>query len=185
MALTEYDSVKGLEIITQDANIVGRVLDVRFEDLTWNIQGFKVKTESKISKMINVSGKSIVLLQPGKYVIGDVILMPETIDSLKLKVIADNEGFKSVSVLVGKRVLSQENVIIGFVDSVQIDLENWTVVSMKVKLDKSAYQPLEIKKGLFGKKVSGLLMTHIEEITAEDIKLNLNIFGIKSQIVIE
>jgi hypothetical protein len=56
---------------------------------------------------------------------------------------------------------------------------------MKVKLDKSAYQPLEIKKGLFGKKVSGLLMTHIEEITAEDIKLNLNIFGIKSQIVIE
>jgi len=185
MALTEYDSVKGLEIITQDANIVGRVLDVRFEDLTWNIQGFKVKTESKISKLINVSGKSIVLLQPGKYVIGDVILMPETLEGLKLKVTADNEDFKSVSVLVGKRVLSQENVIIGFVESVQIDLENWTVVSMKVKLDKSAYQPLEIKKGLFAKKVSGLLMTHIEEITTEDIKLNLNLFGIKSQIVIE
>ena len=185
MALTEYDSVKGLEIITQDANIVGRVLDVRFEDLTWNIQGFKVKTESKVSKLINVSGKSIVLLQPGKYVIGDVILMPETLEGLKLKVVADNEDFKSVSVLVGKRVLSQENVIIGFVESVQIDLENWSVASMKVKLDKSAYQPLEIKKGLFGKKVSGLLMTHIEEITAEDIKLNLNLFGIKSQIVIE
>ena len=184
MALTEYESLKGLEIITQDACILGRIMDVRFEDLTWNIQGFKVKSENKISKTINVSGKSMILLQPGKYIFGDVVLMSDTIESAKTKVTADNGDFKSVSTLIGKRVLSQENVAIGTVESIQLDLESWTVVSMKIKLEKTGYEPLEIKKGLFAKRVSGILMTHIAEI-GEDIKLNLNIFGIKSQIVIE
>lgn len=79
MALVDYESVKGLEVITQDAYILGEVLDVRFEDLTWNIQGFKVKSESRISKMISVgSGKSMLLLQPGKYEIRDVVLLSDT-----------------------------------------------------------------------------------------------------------
>jgi len=184
MALTEYESLRGLEVITQDARILGMIMDVRFEDLTWNIQGFKVKSDSKVSKIINVSGKSMILLQPGKYIFGDVVLMSDTIESAKTKVTADNENFRTISTLIGKRVLSQENVAIGTVESVQVDLESWTVVSMKIKLDKAAYEPLEVKKGLFAKRVSGLLMTHIADI-GEDIKLNLNIFGIKSQIVIE
>ena len=91
MAIVDFDSVKGLDIITQDAYILGEILDIRFEDLTWNIQGFKVKSESKVSKMINVgSGKSMVLLHPGKYVINDVVLLPDTIDTLGMKVTADN-----------------------------------------------------------------------------------------------
>ena len=72
----------------------------------------------------------------------------------------------------------------GTVDSVQVDLDNWAVVSFKVKLDKGAYAPLEIKKGLLGKKVSGLLMSDISEM-GDDIKLNLNLFGIKGQVVVD
>ena len=185
MALTEYESIKSLEVITQDAQILGRVVDVRFEDLTWNIQGLKVKSESKVSKIINVSGKSMVLLQPSNYVIGDVILMTDTLDIAKVRVAADNEDFRTVSSLIGCKVLSEESVIIGTVDSIQLDLDNRTVASMKVKLDKSAYEPLEIKKGLLGKKVSGLLMSHISEITKDSIKLNLNIFGVRSQVTVD
>ena len=185
MALTEYESIKGLEVITQDATILGRVIDVRFEDLTWNIQGLKVKTESKISKIINVSGKSIVLLQPSKYIIGDVVLMTDTLDMARVRVAADNENFRTVSSLIGCKVLSTENVIIGTIDSIQLDLDDWTVAAMKVKLDKSAYEPLEIKKGLLGKKVTGLLMNHISEITKDSVKLNLNVFGVKSQVTVD
>ena len=185
MALSEHDIVKGLEVITQDAYILGRVVDIRFEDLTWSIQGFKVKTESKISKIISVSGKSMVLLQPGKYTIADVVLMPDTVETVRLKIAADTDNFRTVSSLIGNKVVSQDDFLIGTVDSIQVDLDNWTVVSMKVKLDKTAYQQLEIKKGLFAKKASGLLMTHISDIGEGIIKLNLNTFAVKSQIVID
>ena len=185
MALVDYESVKGLDVITQDALILGEILDIRFEDLTWNIQGFKIKSESKVSKMINVgSGKSMILLQPGKYVFGDVVLLPDTINEVKMRITSDNNNFKSLSKTLGMKVMTSENVLIGTVDSIQIDLENWTVVSMKVKLDKGAYAPLEIKKGLLGKKISGLLMTDIAEIS-EVIKLNLNLYGVKTQVVID
>ena len=185
MVLVDYESVKGLDVVTQDALILGEILDIRFEDLTWNIQGFKIKSESKVSKMINVgSGKSMILLQPGKYVFGDVVLLPDTINEVKMRITSDNNNFKSLSKTLGMKVMTSENVLIGTVDSIQIDLENWTVVSMKVKLDKGAYAPLEIKKGLLGKKISGLLMTDIAEIS-EVIKLNLNLYGVKTQVVID
>ena len=185
MALVDYDSVKGLEVITQDAYILGEVLDVRFEDLTWNIQGFKIKSESKISKMISVgSGKSMILLQPGKYAIQDVVVVPDNINEVRTRITTDNNNYKSLSDTIGMKVMSSENVLIGTVDSVQVDLDNWTVVSFKVKLDKGAYAPLEIKKGLLGKKVSGLLMTDIAEIS-DTIKLSLNLYGVKSQVIVD
>ncbi len=185
MAMYEFDSVKGLDVITQDAYILGEVLDVRFEDLTWNIQGFKVKTQSKVSKMISVgSGKSMVLLQPGKYAIGDVIVLPDTIDGVRSRIAVDNNNYKTLSSVLGMKVMSNENVIIGTIDSIQMDLDNWNLVSMKVKLDKTAYAPLDIKKGLLGKKVSGLLMTDIAEIT-DVIRLNLSILEVKSQVIID
>ena len=185
MALMEFDKVRGLEVIGQDACILGEVIDIRYEDLTWNIQGLKVKTEKAVSKKINVgSGKSMVLVQPGKYVIGDVVLLPDTIDDSRSKITVDSNDYNSILDTIDMKVMSEENVLIGTVDSIQVDLDNWTVVSMKVKLDKGAYAPLEIKKGLLGKKVSGLNMTDIAEIS-DSIKLSLNLFGIKSQIIVD
>ena len=185
MAIVDFDSVKGLDIITQDAYILGEILDIRFEDLTWNIQGFKVKSESKVSKMINVgSGKSMLLVHPGKYVINDVVLLPDTIDGLGVKVSADSNDFKSVSSLLGMKVLSKENFLIGTVDSIMVDLDNWNVVSMKVKLDKVAYAPLDIKKGLLSKKVSGLMMTDVADI-GDSINLALDILTIKAQVTVD
>ena len=185
MATVDFENVKGLEVIGQDACILGEVLDIRYEDLTWGIQGFKVKSEKSVSKKINVgSGKSMLLVQPGKYVIGDVVLMPDTIEESRSRISADSNDYRSVASTIDMKVMSEENVLIGTVDSIQVDLENWTVVSFKVKLDKNAYAPLEIKKGLLGKKVSGLLMTDISEIT-DTIRLSLNLFAIKSQVIVD
>ncbi len=181
----EFEDLKNLDVITQDAYILGEILDVRYEDLTWNIQGLKVKSQSKVSKMINVgSGKSMLLLQPGKYAINDVLVLPDVLDGVRNRVTADNNNYKSVADTLGMKVMSSENVLIGTVDSVQMDLDNWNVVSFKVKLDKGAYAPLEIKKGLLGKRVSGLLMTDISEI-ADTIKLSLNLAEVKSQVIVD
>ena len=185
MAMLEFDDLKNLDVITQDAYILGEILDVRFEDLTWNIQGLKVKTQSKVSKMISVgSGKSMVLLQPGKYAINDVLVLPDSIDSVRNRLTADNNNYKSLADTLGMKVMSSESVLVGTVDSIQMDIDNWKMVSMKVKLDKGAYAPLDIKKGLLGKKVSGLLMTDISEIS-DTIKLSLSITEVKSQVIVD
>ena len=185
MAIMDFDKVKGLEVIGQDACILGEVLDIRYEDLTWNIQGLKVKTEKAVSKKINVgSGKSMILVQPGKYTVGDVVLLPDSIDDSRNKISADTNDYQSVQDTIDMKVVSQESVLIGTVDSIQVDLDNWTVVSFKVKLDKTAYEPLGIKKGLFGKKVSGLMMTDIAEIS-DKITLSLGITVVKSQVIVD
>ena len=185
MATVDFDNVKGLDVVGQDACILGEILDIRFEDLTWNIQGFKVKSEKSVSKKINVgSGKSMLLLQPGRYVFGDVVLMPDTIEESRTRISADTNDYKSVQSTIGMKVMSEENVLIGTVDSIDVDLESWTVVSFKVKLDKGAYAPLEIKKGLLGKRVSGLLMTDIADIS-DVIKLSLQLSAIKSQVIVD
>ena len=185
MATVDFDNVKGLDVVGQDACILGEILDIRFEDLTWNIQGFKVKSEKSVSKKINVgSGKSMLLLQPGRYVFGDVVLMPDTIEESRTRISADTNDYNSVQSTIGMKVMSEENVLIGTVDSIDVDLESWTVVSFKVKLDKGAYAPLEIKKGLLGKRVSGLLMTDIADIT-DVIKLSLQLSAIKSQVIVD
>jgi len=185
MATVDFDNIKGLDVVGQDACILGEILDIRYEDLTWNIQGFKVKSEKSVSKKINVgSGKSMLLLQPGRYVFGDVVLMPDTIEESRTRISADTNDYKSVQSTIGMKVMSEENVLIGTVDSIDVDLESWTVVSFKVKLDKGAYAPLEIKKGLFGKTVSGLLMTDIADIT-DVVKLSLQLSAIKSQVIVD
>ena len=185
MAMYEYEDLKNLDVITQDAYILGEILDVRYEDLTWNIQGLKVKSQSKVSRMINVgSGKSMLLLQPGKYAINDVLVLPDAIDGVRNRLTADNNNYKSLADTLGMKVMSSENVLVGTVDSIQMDLDNWSLVSMKVKLDKGAYAPLDIKKGLLGKKVSGLLMTDIAEIS-DVIRLSLNITEVKSQVIVD
>ncbi len=185
MATVDFDNVKGLDVVGQDACILGEILDIRYEDLTWNIQGFKVKSEKSVSKKINVgSGKSMLLLQPGRYIFGDIVLMPDTIEESRTRISADTNDYKSVQSTIGMKVMSEENVLIGTVDSIDVDLESWTVVSFKVKLDKGAYAPLEIKKGLFGKTVSGLLMTDIADIS-DVIKLSLQLSAIKSQVIVD
>jgi hypothetical protein len=36
---------------------------------------------------------------------------------------------------------------------------------VRVKLDKGAYEPLGLKKGIFSKTASGILVTHISAVT--------------------
>ena len=186
MALLEFESVKGLDVITQDAYVLGEVLDVRFEDLTWNIMGMRVRTGNSVSKMINVgSGKSIILVRPGDYTIRDVILMHDELDSARSKISADTNEFGSAAMLLGMRVQSSEAVLLGTVDTIMFDLENWKVVSIKVKLDKNAHEPLGVKKGILGsKRVSGIMTSDISDI-GDTIRLSLDVKALKGRVTVD
>ena len=73
----------------------------------------------------------------------------------------------------------------GVVDAVMVDLDGWSLNSLKVKLDKTAYDRLGIKKGLlFAKTVSGLMVSLIETVT-ENIMLNVTADELKDIVILD
>lgn len=184
MVLTELDTVIGKQVITQDGYILGEIQDIRYVNQTWDIQGLKIRTRKTVSDVMNIgSAKSLVLLEIGDYVINDVVILPADINSARSLISADNVSYPSLSYLQGKRVFATNGLLVGIVESVIIDTESWQAVSINVKLDKTAYEPLGVKKGLFAKRVSGILSSNIETVT-DSIALNVDSETLKGQISI-
>lgn len=186
MASMDFSEFKGMQVITQDAYILGEVNDVAC-DGSWNIEGIKVTTSKTMSKMLNTgSGKSIVLLETGDYAINDVMLLPTDLNSARPSITVDKDDKQSLLLMLGSKVMTSDGLLVGNVEKIIIDNENWTAVSMKIKMDKGAYVPLNIKKGLIGSKVlSGILMTDIAAVTINDITLNLDTEGVKGQVIVD
>lgn len=186
MPLMDINSLRDLEMITQDAYILGKVVDLRFDNLTWKIQGFCVKSGKGISKFIKTGlGRSIILVKPCSCTIREVVLLSDVLNNVKSFISADIDMFMTFKMINGMKVISKENIHIGTVETISLDLKKWSVVSLKIKLNRIAYEFLGIKKGFFGSKTaSGILMTDIGKIS-DVIKLTLDIKAIKNQIIID
>ena len=180
--MKELLHVVGKDVVTQDAYILGCVQDIRCEDLNWSIVGLKVKSSSTVSGKLNMgSGRSMIMLEPEDFCINDVLLSGFTIDTIRSRITADDNGFLSVGSLEGMKVYASDAFLVGTVSDLVIDYESWKVISMVIKIDKNAYAVLGIKKGLFAKKASGILMSHIEGIS-DTIVLGIDTDGVKSQL---
>ena len=174
----DIDLIIGKDIISSDATILGIVTDIRCEDLKWNILGLKVRT--KVSGL-NIRGYA--LLEPGVFTFGDVILISDTMDTVRSKMTPDDKGIMSLSSMIGMKVYASDASLLGTVDSIDIDVKKWKAVSFTVKMDRSAYPVLEVRKGLVPKRISGLKMSDIKGVS-DTIVLGSDTSKVKSQTVI-
>lgn len=185
MTSRTLQSLKEMEIISVDAYKVGEVLDVRYDPATWKVQGIKAKTEKGMSKALSVgSGRSLISIAPGDYTINDVMLMPQDISELDSVISVDSDNAPSLSFAENKKVVSKEGVVVGLVANVNIDTDLWSVLSISVKMDKGAFEPLGLKKGLLSKTIIIVRSEYIEAIS-DIITLNQSISDMKDEIVIE
>ena len=104
-------------------------------------------------------------LVTGDYALNDVLLIPETRDELQRALATDERGSDKIGNLIGKTVLSQDEIPIGSIEDVGIDVTAWKINSFKVKIEKNVSGALDIKLGLLNKTASGLLTNHIESVT--------------------
>lgn len=65
------------------------------------------------------------------------------------------------SQLVGRRVVSQDGLLLGDVSDLVIDTGTWQVVQLAIRLRRSALEALRLKKPLFG--------THTIRLAAADV----------------
>lgn len=184
MELISFKDIRGLETISDEGYILGNVADIRYNPETWKVKGIRINQSSRF-KTVYPEFRSKVLIAPStKFRVSDVFLLNFTTAELKSKITTDNDTIDMVSNMIGKKVITKDNVLLGTMEAVQIDVEKWTIVSTSVKLDKDAHAPLGIKKLLFNKTVSGVQTSYIR-IVSETIPLNVTLEQLKKNIIVD
>ncbi len=174
----------GKNVITKDAYILGEIQDYSCETISWDIIGLKVKSTNSVAPLLDIgSGRSMILLQPDDFTMNEVVLSEDTIESIRSKVTADNSDYLSVGSMIGMNVYASDGLLVGTIESFEVDFSKWKVISMRIKLDKSAHQPLGVKKILFGKRIGGILMSQIDGMK-DSVILSLDTDSIRDQMII-
>ena len=180
------NSMRGLELVTADAFKIGIVNDLRYDLSRWKVSSLRIKTEKGISKIIPSlgSGRSMVKMCTRDFIINDVILMEEKVAELESFIEPDTDNALVLSALDGMSVVSKDGVELGTVYDVNVDTDMWTIPTISVKLDKTGFEPLGLRKGLLSKTVISIRTEYIETLTSL-IMLNQNAAELKDDIVVE
>ena len=186
MTVIAFEDLRDMRIISQDAYDIGEVLDVRYDNMTWEVEGIKVRCTKDVSNIIGAgSSKSMILVRPPMFQMHDVILIPDTVEGARAYIRADTDALGQVSSIIGRKVYSCDHLPVGTIESVNVDVSEWTIHSFIIKLDKSAHDLLGIKKGLgfMTKSVSGIVAGHVAAVS-ENVSLNLTIDQVRDVVVV-
>lgn len=186
MTTVDYASlIDGIDVIGQDAYRIGRVEGVCYDPSDWKIIGLVVKCDKRISELIGAgSSKSRIMMKPDSFVLNDVLLLADDVEGMKSYVSQYNESYSAAGNLLGKPVTTGDDKPLGTVKAVKLNLDDWFVQSFVVKLDKEAYAPLNLKKGLFSKDISGITTDHVD-VTSENIRLKLTMEQVRDVAVLD
>jgi len=143
--------LKDITMISSDAYEIGEVTDVRYDPFEWKVIGLKVNVKKSSVKLAAGHGKANILILPRTFVMNDVILLEEAIDEMKDLITPDNNNMASLTSMMNAKVVTKDNALVGTVVTVMIDPNDWKVMSIIVRLDKTAIESMKMKKGLFMK----------------------------------
>ncbi|MDR0791230.1 MAG: hypothetical protein LBE47_01685 [Methanomassiliicoccaceae archaeon] len=178
------ESLKDLQMISSDAYIVGDIMDVRYDPLEWNVVGLKVKSSKRPSGKLAVgSGKAVFLVRPNGFVLNDVMLLNQAVGDLKDLIVPDNNNISSLSTMVSAKVVTRDNILVGVVTTVMIDPDSWKVLSIVVRLDKTAIDAMKMKKGLF-EKINVEIRSNMIQQAVDMIHLDEHIDGVKEKMTV-
>jgi len=186
MVQRTLNSMRGLELVTADAFKIGMINDLRYDPSRWKIASLKLRTEKGLTKKIPSlgSGRSMVQMCTRDFIINDIILMKEEIDDIEAFIEPDSDNSPTLSTLDGMNVVSKDGIELGTVYDINVDTDMWMIPTISVKLDKTGFEPLGLKKGLLSKTVISIRTEYIETTTTL-IMLNQTAVELKDDIVVE
>ena len=83
--------------------------------------------------------------------------------------------------IYGKKVITYKGLLMGEVDGIQMDENNWTIVQVDVALTKEMEHLFDIKSGMMSKSIVPVPVNLMGPITAENITLNQWILVIREK----
>ncbi|MDR0778543.1 MAG: hypothetical protein LBE48_03795 [Methanomassiliicoccaceae archaeon] len=177
------ESLKDLEIISSDAYLIGEIIDVRYDPFEWKVIGLKVRSKKPHEKLAIGHGKAVFLIRPDDFVLNDVMLLGHPVDGLKDMIVPDNNNISSLSAMMSAKVVTRDNILVGTVNTVLIDPDNWKVLSIVVRLDKTAIEAMRMKKGLF-EKINVEIRSDIILTASDMIHLDEQMDGVKAKMTV-
>ena len=177
-----FEGVVGRQMITSDAYDVGEITDIRYDPFEWNVVGLRFKTK-RGKELAAGFGKANLLILPPKFALNDVMIINTPLGSVKEMVIPDNDNISSLSAVIGQKVVTRDNLLVGNVVTVMVDTEAWKVNTFIVRLDKTAIEAMGMKKGLFAKIIveirTGLILS-----SKDMVHLNEPMGGLRDNITV-
>ena len=180
MTAYDYNSiVNKIDVISQDARIIGRIQEVRYDPHDYTITGLAVRCEKEISSIIEAgNSKSSILIKPENFELYDVLLLADTVEDAKAYIQPDMDTMSAVRGFIGKEVITSDHLRLGIIDAVYLDLDGWFIDSFEIKVDKEAHTPLGLKKFLKAKRIRGVKADHIS-VMAENILLGITMEDVR------
>jgi len=175
--------LRNIKMISSDAYEIGEVTDLRYDPFEWRVIGLKVNVKKSSMKLAAGHGKTNVLILPRTFVMNDVLLLDEAIDEIKDLTAPDNSNMASLSSMVNSKVVTKDNALIGTVLTVMIDPNDWKVLSIVVRLDKTAIESMRMRKGLFT-KINVDITTDMIMSSTEMIHLDETMDGVREKMTI-
>ncbi len=148
-----YEDLTEMLAITADARILGTISDLKYDHQQWTVTQLRVSVNKGMEKELAIGrGRSVLIPVGSVSKSSDVVLLGCDLYCVKDVVVPDSDNIARLSTFIGKNVVTSENLSVGDVESLSVDLEDeWRITNLKVRVEKAMAEPLGLKKGLLGK----------------------------------
>ena len=146
----------GKKVVGSEGYILGEVEGVDIDLNSWQANAFYVSLSDEAAAELGLKKSfmsKITVCLPTKLVkaVGEVITLKEPIRNLED--IAEKEEFLRSTQLKGKKVVGAKGYVIGEVEGLDVDFNNWQVTGLHVGLTDDAATKLGFKRPFLSKVV--------------------------------
>ncbi|MGA2385731.1 MAG: hypothetical protein ABSG33_04275 [Candidatus Bathyarchaeia archaeon] len=148
--------LKAKKVVGTEGYILGEINDLHFDFDAWQATAFYVILSDEAAAELDMKKqflRKIMVCLPTELIkaVGDVIELKEPIRNLKD--IAEKEMQVDNVKVEGKKVFSPNGEVLGEVDGVDVDLDNWRVNGLQVALNDKAAMELGFSRPFLSKVI--------------------------------
>jgi sporulation protein YlmC with PRC-barrel domain len=185
MGMIELEDIIGKQLVSGNAKMVGKVVDIAIDVVAWRIPAISVSinkgNEVYLNKKKKFVGTQTAMVKTESIrSVTDMIALNENLEDLGKSVIEDFKSPVTMQELIGKKVLCKQGKEIGFVHGFKADFENnWNVPFIDVEVEKATIEELKIKKKLGVKPMIKLRTVDIRSL-ADVVLLDIDLEEVRS-----
>lgn len=182
--MTGLEDIKGKDVISADAVIIGTVDSITVDTDTWKVLAIKVSVRKGNEAALNVKKKALGLQRvhvatPQVSSVTDTVTLAVKMDQVKEVLLEEKKVPLNADKMLNKKVVAQDGTRVGYLSDVHFDRsKNWEVTKIEVKLDKTAKNTLFIKGGAKPSAEITLLTKDVKSV-GDMVMLRLDMEGIK------
>ncbi|HUT26903.1 MAG TPA: PRC-barrel domain-containing protein [Methanomassiliicoccales archaeon] len=182
--MSGLEDIVGKEVISADAIIIGTVEGISVDTDIWKVPAIRVSVRKGNEASLNMKKKAIGLQRvhvatPQVSSVSDTVTLAVKMDQVKEVLLEDKKVPMSAGDLLNKKVVAQDGKQVGYLDNVYFDAgKGWDITKLGVKLEKSAKQALDLKKGI-APSSQITIMTKDVKTVGDMVMLNLNMSELK------